>query len=83
MIVIANDWLPTDPLKSVTFTVNVYPPIVVGVPLITPVLPLSVKPGANVPDANANVYGEVPPDAEIVTEYKMPVVPSGSDWATG
>jgi len=61
------------PLASVTCVLNVYVPAVVGLPESTPVL-LSVSPGGSVPEANAYLYGPVPPLADIIAEYDAPTV---------
>src|SRR5438270_303131 len=63
-IVIVYVWLPLKPLASVAITVNVNKPVVVGLPLSTP-LSDSVRPGGNELIA-ANLYGPVPPLAETV-----------------
>jgi hypothetical protein len=47
---------------SVTLMVKVEVPLVVGVPLITPVVGASVSPGGSAdPDFRDHVYGAVPP----------------------
>jgi hypothetical protein len=55
-------------LESVTWTVKLKVPMVVGVPEITPVAALSVKPVGSDPLAIDHVYGEVPPLAASVVE---------------
>lgn len=47
--------------ESVTCAVYEDVPTVVGVPDITPVLALRVRPGGNEPEIIAKVYGGVPP----------------------
>src|SRR6204780_5092191 len=49
----------TTPLASLTWIVKV--PAAVGVPVIAPVVALSVRPAGSVPVATENVYGAVPP----------------------
>src|SRR5208283_5211037 len=58
-IVIEHVPLPTTPLASVTWIVNV--PDAVGVPVTAPVEVFRVKPAGNVPLPIENVYGAVPP----------------------
>ena len=53
------------PALSVAFTLNLYVPVVVGVPLILPLLSMD-KPGGSVPLSNAYEYGLVPPLATTV-----------------
>ena len=62
---------------SVTRTVNVLTPVVVGVPEITPPLD-KVRPAGRLPLASDQVYGGVPPCALTVTEYATPSVAAGS-----
>src|SRR4030067_826349 len=50
-------------LSSVTCTVKIDIPAVVGVPLISPVALLSVTPTGSVPTVTVHVYGVFPPDA--------------------
>ncbi len=54
--------------ESVTWTVKLKVPAVVGVPAMTPVLALRVSPEGSAPLTTDQVYGEVPPDAESVAE---------------
>jgi len=65
----------TDAL-SVTRTVKVDDPTVVGVPDMTPLDRLS--PGGSVPEANDQIYGGDPPDALSPCEYAMPTEPGGN-----
>ncbi len=51
----------TPGVESVTVTVKENGPAVVGVPLITPVVVFRVRPAGSDPEANAKVYGPVPP----------------------
>ena len=50
------------PLASVAVTVNVYVPLPVGVPLISPVAGLIVNPAGSAPSVIANVIGVLPPE---------------------
>jgi hypothetical protein len=58
-------WLPVRPLMllSVVVTVNVYVPVVVGVPLSTPVLVFRTAQDGRLPEVTANVYVPEPPVA--------------------
>lgn len=49
----------------------------VGVPEMTPVLAFSDNPVGNVPDDTDQVYGAVPPVADKVVLYAIPMVPLG------
>jgi hypothetical protein len=60
---------------SVTLTVTIALPAVVGVPLTTH--PVRLRPSGNVPVIE-QLYGEVPPFAVIVELYATPTVPFGS-----
>jgi hypothetical protein len=62
--------VPMQPSESVARTVMLVPaPLeVVGVPVMAPVLALSVKPAGSVPAEIAKEYGEVPPVALAVCE---------------
>jgi hypothetical protein len=62
-----NDLVEVAPTLSVTFTVNVEEPAVVGVPLSTPA-ELKVNPAGAVPEEIVHVYGVVPPLAAKVCE---------------
>jgi hypothetical protein len=53
---------------SVTCTVMLDVPGVVGMPLIAPVDAFNDKPAGNVPTVTAQVYGVVPPAATSVAE---------------
>ena len=59
MIVIGHS--TQDELLSVTRTVNVAVPAVVGVPVIAPVVGLIVRPAGSAPEVTVHVYGVVPP----------------------
>lgn len=48
-------------LESLTVPVKLKVPAVVGVPVMAPVLPLSVSPGGSDPELMENAYGFVPP----------------------
>lgn len=63
--------------ESVTFTVTVEVPAVVGVPVTAQFVP-RVRPAGSVPAVIEQLYGEVPPLAPIVAEYGVPTVPPGS-----
>src|SRR5262245_33627715 len=64
---------------AVTWTVKLTVPVAVGVPEITPVPALSVRPAGRLPLASAQVYGGTPPVAASVALYGVPCVPPGSD----
>src|SRR5207253_1447174 len=68
-------------LASLTVTVKVYLPTVVGVPVSTP-LPRNVRPGGMAPEVIEKVIGEAPPILPTVPEYPAPTTPSGSDAKT-
>jgi hypothetical protein len=63
-------------LASVTVTVKLEVPTVVGVPPMTQ--PVSVRPAGRVPVLIEQLYGVVPPLAPMVALYTTPTVPSGS-----
>src|SRR5262247_3467281 len=63
---------------AVTRTVKFAVPAAVGVPVIAPVLGVSVSPAGSVPLASAQVYGGVPPLAATVALYGWVTVPPGS-----
>ncbi len=65
------------PLASVTRTVKVLVPEVVGVPLRTP-SELRDRPAGNEPEVTLQVNGGVPLEADRVCEYAVPTVPDGS-----
>ena len=54
--------------ESVTVTVKLIAPVCgpVGVPVITPVVELSVSPAGKLPTVTAHVYGVIPPVAPSV-----------------
>ena len=54
--------------ESVAVTVNEKVPAVVGVPLIWPLVKLSVRPAGSAPLVTAQLYGVVPPLAASVVE---------------
>ena len=58
---ISSGFVPVSPFGSVTWTVKLYVPSLVGVPVIDPVVARIVSPGGSVPEAMANAYGELPP----------------------
>jgi hypothetical protein len=79
-VISENDFVAVcdgDPL-SVTCTVKVAVPGVVGVPLITPALD-SVRPCGKIPEESDQVYGAVPFAGASVCEYAVPSVASGRD----
>ena len=59
--------LPGQLLASVAVIVKLNWPGETGVPEMTPVALLSVRPGGSAPLETAKVYGGVPPVAETVT----------------
>jgi hypothetical protein len=63
---------------SVTCTVKLDWPPLVGVPLIVP-LWLKVRPAGRDPEANVHEYGSVPPEAVSAVEYAVPTVPLGNE----
>ena len=77
-ITIEYGLLPGQLLASVALIVKLNWPAVVGVPEMTPVVPLSVKPFGSDPLETVKVYGPVPPVAEIVWLYGVPMTPGGS-----
>lgn len=74
-MLIANDELvtvwPVGKVESVTWMVNAYGVLlaVVGVPLITPLVVLRLRPGGSEPLARENVNGRTPPVVEIDVLY--------------
>jgi hypothetical protein len=77
-MVMARDWFAVAPLASVTRTVKLLVPPVVGVPLITPVAVFNVSPAGRLPTVTAHVYGVLPPVAASVWLYARFTVPSAS-----
>ena len=69
---------PVQPAASVAVMVKVALPAVVGVPLITPVVPLSIKPAGSEPFVTLNANVPVAPVALTVWLYAVPTVASGS-----
>src|SRR5271157_1552833 len=63
--------------ESVTWTLKLVVPNVVGVPLITPP-ELIVRPGGRVPEARAQVKGPTPPVEVSVAEYGTLMTAAGS-----
>jgi len=59
------------PLESCTRTVNVEEPVVVGVPLISPVEEFRVNPTGSEPTVTDQFKGAVPPVAASVLEYGL------------
>jgi hypothetical protein len=67
------------PRESVTFTVKLKVPIVVGVPVIKPEGD-KTNPVGRPPAVTVQVYGETPPDAaSVAVGYVTLVVPDGRD----
>jgi hypothetical protein len=64
--------------ESVTCTVKLDWPALVGVPLIFPFV-LKLRPAGNVPDVTVHEYGVVPPEAVSVVEYAVPSIPFGNE----
>jgi hypothetical protein len=64
--VIVSAWLSELPAASVTWNVIDPLPPPVGVPEITPVLPLKLNPAGRVPEVMVQVNGLVPPDKASV-----------------
>ncbi|HEY9015970.1 MAG TPA: hypothetical protein VIM84_13025, partial [Gemmatimonadales bacterium] len=62
-ITIEQDTLAVVPSSSVTRTVKVLVPALVGLPETVPVEALSVIPDGRLPLVIANVYGVTPPEA--------------------
>jgi hypothetical protein len=56
------------PNESVTAIVKLNVPVALGVPEMTPLEGLSVVPLGSAPEVTANVNGDVPPCAVIVSE---------------
>ena len=59
---------------SVAVMVKLNVPPAVGIPESAPA-DVSVTPAGSDPAVTANVYGPVPPDAEMVSPYDAPIVP--------
>ena len=79
MIVIAIVIEVFSPLASVAVTVKECVPLPVGVPLISPVAVLIVRPAGSAPSVTANVIGDLPPETFSGSEYGVPVVPARSE----
>lgn len=75
-IAMLSDFVAVLLLASVTLTVNVEVPDVVGVPEIAPDDPVNVNPAGRDPVLTLHVYGVVPPPACKVAEYAVPAVPA-------
>ena len=54
--------------ESTTFTVNDHVPRLVGVPEMTPVDGLTIRPGGNLPEAIDHANGACPPDKASAAE---------------
>src|SRR3954471_20235337 len=66
---------PASVARNVRFEV----PAVVGVPLITPLVPSNVSPAGSVPEVSAHVYPPTPPVAPSVCEYGSVTSPCGRE----
>jgi hypothetical protein len=64
--------------ESVTWTVKLDWPALLGIPLIVPSL-LRLRPAGNVPDTSVHEYGVVPPEAVSIVEYAVPTVALGNE----
>ena len=62
-----SGWVAVPPMASVATTVKVEVPLVVGVPAISPVLGLMLRPSGSDPPVTDQVYGVVPPDTRGTT----------------
>jgi hypothetical protein len=58
-------------VESVTLTVKLNDPAVVGVPEIVPLAAANVRPAGNAPELTLQLYGVVPPLADSVDEYAL------------
>ncbi len=67
------------PAASLTRTVKLNVPTVVGVPLMVPVLVFKLSPVGSDPIVIVQLRGAVPPVASNVVEYEVPVDPPGAD----
>ena len=78
--VMDSAWLKVAEALSVTCTVKLKLPAVVGVPEMVPAV-LSVRPPGRDPELvpTENVYVPTPPDAASACEYGEPTVPEGSE----
>jgi hypothetical protein len=83
LILIVNDCDVVDaPVESVTLTVKVNRPNVVGVPEIVTVLVVlapSANPGGRLPEATDHAKFGTPPVRDTVALYAPPVPPEGND----
>lgn len=68
----------TPALESVTFTVKLDTPAVVGVPVIAPVLLLRLKPAGKLPEVVEYVRAPAPPVTAMLWLYAVPTTPAGS-----
>ena len=78
-IVIARAWSTYALFASVTLTVKLLVPAIVGVPLITPVDVLRLNPAGRLPVAILQTYGVLPPAATSVCVYDRLTVPSDKE----
>jgi len=65
---IVSVWLAVAPVVSLTFTLKLKLPAVLGVPEICPLVAASTSPGGGEPVAIDHVYPGVPPEAVTVAE---------------
>ena len=72
-------WDAIAPMASLTRTVKLNVPTVVGVPLMVPELAFKLSPLGSDPAVIAQLYGVVPPVATSDVEYEMPVDPPGAE----
>src|SRR6516162_2309103 len=77
IISVATSTAATGVCESVTETLKLVVPRVVGVPLMTPAV-LMVRPGGSVPDDSAQVNGPFPPTEVSVVEYGTLITAPGS-----
>ena len=75
-IVIESALVSVAPLSSITWTVKLLVPAVVGVPLITPVEAFKLNPAGRTPIVILQLYGVLPPEAVRVWLYTLPTLPS-------
>src|SRR5262249_11298665 len=79
-----NTWIeyacvPVQPIESVTCTVKLALPVVVGVPAMAPDESPSVSPAGSAPAVSVKTNGGVPALGASVTTYAAPTWPAPSD----